>query len=197
MLLNDKSIQEAVEAQKIVIDPWDPGMLQLASVDLRLGSKLRVFRSSKLPYMDVMRDSPDLTEPVEIDEVNPFFLHPNEFALGVILERICLPRDIAGRLDGKSSLGRLGLLVHSTAGWVDPAWRGHLTLELSNVSGLPITLYSGMKVSQISFLQLTAPARHVYGSKELDTKYQDQAEPAPSQYYRNYARKRRGSSRSA
>ena len=197
MLLNDKSIQEAVEAQKIVIDPWDPGMLQPASVDLGLGSKLRVFRSSKLPYIDVMRDSPDLTEPVEIDEVNPFFLHPNEFALGVILERICLPRDIAGRLDGKSSLGRLGLLVHSTAGWVDPGWRGHLTLELSNVSGLPITLYSGMKVSQISFLQLTAPARHVYGSKELDTKYRDQAEPAPSQYYRNYARKRRGSSRSA
>ena len=166
-------------------------MLQPASVDLRLGKKLRVFRNSRVPYIDVKQELADLTELVEIDEVNPFYLHPSEFALGVILERVCLPRDIAARLDGKSSLGRLGLLVHSTAGWVDPGWRGHLTLELSNVSGLPITLYYGMKVSQISFLQLTTPAQHPYGSKLLESKYQDQAEPEPSRYYRNYSPTRR------
>jgi dCTP deaminase len=191
VLLSDKSIKEAVEAGRIVIDPWEEDMLQPASVDLRLGKKLRVFRSSRLPYIDVMQESPDLTEAAEMDEVNPFFLHPNEFALGMILERVALPRDIAARLDGKSSLGRLGLLVHSTAGWVDPGWDGHLTLELSNVSGLPITLYYGMKVSQISFLQLTTPAQHPYGSRGLQSKYQHQAGPVPSQYYRNYEGRRR------
>ena len=195
MLLSDKSIKEALKAKRIIIDPWGENLLQPASVDLRLGKKLRVFRNSRVPYIDVKQELPDLTELVEIDEVNPFYLHPNEFALGVILELVCLPRDIAARLDGKSSLGRLGLLVHSTAGWVDPGWRGHLTLELSNVSGSPITLYYGMKVSQISFLELTTPAEHPYGSRSLDSKYQDQAEPVPSQYFRNYASKRRGASR--
>ncbi len=186
MLLSDKSIKEAIESKRIIIDPWDESLLQPASVDLRLGKKLRIFRNSTVPYIDVKQELAELTEGVEIDEVNPFYLHPNEFALGVILERICLPKDLAARLDGKSSLGRLGLLVHSTAGWVDPGWRGHLTLELSNVSSLPITLYYGMKISQISFLQLSTPALRTYGSKGLDSKYQDQAEPAPSQYYRNY-----------
>ena len=190
MLLSDKSIKEALTDGRIKIDPWDEDLLQPASVDLRLGGKLRIFRNSRVPYIDVKQEMPDLTEPVEIDEVNPFYLHPSEFALGVILERVCLPNDIAARLDGKSSLGRLGLLVHSTAGWVDPGWRGHLTLELSNVSGLPITLYYGMRVSQISFLQLTTPAEHPYGSGRLDSKYQDQAEPEPSRYYRNYGRHR-------
>ena len=190
MLLSDKSIQESVEAGRIIIDPWDESLLQPASLDLRLGKKLRVFRNSRVPYIDVKQELPNLTEEVEIDEVNPFFLHPNEFALGVILERVCLPRNIAARLDGKSSLGRLGLLVHSTAGWVDPGWRGHLTLELSNVSGSPITLYYRMKVSQISFMRLTTPARHIYGSRSLDSKYQDQAEPEPSRYYRNYPQPR-------
>jgi len=186
VLLSDRDIKEAVEAKRIVIDPWDESLVQPASVDLRLGKKLRVFRNSTVPYIDVKQELPDLTEVVEIDEVNPFYLHPNEFALGVILEQVCLPNDIAARLDGKSSLGRLGLLVHSTAGWVDPGWRGHLTLELSNVSALPITLYYQMKVSQISFLQLATPAQHPYGSSALKSKYQDQVEPVPSQYYRNY-----------
>ena len=186
MLLSDKSIKEAIEAERIIIDPWDESMLQPASVDLRLGKTLRVFRNSRIPYIDVKQELPDLTEKVEIDEVNPFYLHPGEFALGVILEKVCLPSDIAARLDGKSSLGRLGLLVHSTAGWVDPGWRGHLTLELSNVSGSPITLYYRMRVSQISFLQLTTPAQRPYGSGSLDSKYQDQTEPEPSRYYRNF-----------
>ena len=186
MLLSDKSIEEALESKRIIIEPWDKDLLQPASVDLRLGRKLRVFRNSTVPYIDVKQEIADLTEEVEIDEVNPFYLHPNEFALGVILERVCLPNDLAARLDGKSSLGRLGLLVHSTAGWVDPGWKGHLTLELSNVSGLPITLYYRMTISQISFLQLTTPAHRSYGSKALGSKYQDQEGPVPSQYYRNY-----------
>ena len=194
-MLSDRSIKEAVEAKRIIIDPWDEKLLQPASVDLRLGKKLRVFRNSRVPYIDVKQELPDLTEMVEIDEVNPFYLHPNEFALGVIMERVCVPNDIAARLDGKSSLGRLGLLVHSTAGWVDPGWRGHLTLELSNVSGSPITLYYCMRVSQISFLQLTTPAMRPYGSTSLDSKYQDQAEPEPSKYYRNYTPMKRGASR--
>ena len=191
MLLSDRSIIEAREAGRIVIDPWDEKLLQPASVDLRLGRKMRVFRNSAVPYIDVKQELPDLTELVEIDEVNPFYLHPNEFALGVIFERVCIPADMAARLDGKSSLGRLGLLVHSTAGWVDPGWRGHLTLELSNVSGLPIALYYQMRVSQISFMELTTPAQKPYGSKSLDSKYQDQAEPEPSRYYLNYQPRRR------
>lgn len=195
MLLSDKSIKEALQNKRIIIDPWDQALLQPASVDLRLGKKLRIFRNSTVPFIDVKQEMPELTEVVEIDEVNPFYLHPAEFALGVILEKVCLPGDIAARLDGKSSLGRLGLLVHSTAGWVDPGWRGHLTLELSNVSALPITLYYGMRVSQISFLQLTTTALHPYGSGALGSKYQDQAEPEPSKYYRNYTSKRQRSPR--
>ena len=187
MLLSDKGIREAQESGKIEIDPWDETLIQPASVDLRLGRKIRVFRNSMVPYIDVKQELPDLTELVEIDEVNPFFLHPSEFALGVIYERICLSPSIAARLDGKSSLGRLGLLVHSTAGWVDPGWRGHLTLELSNVSSLPISLYYQMKISQISFMELSTPSEHPYGSGSLESKYQDQAEPEPSRYYKNYA----------
>ena len=186
MLLSDRSIREAIEAGRIIIDPWDESLLQPASVDLRLGSKMRVFRNSRVPYIDVKQELPELTEEVEIHEDTPFYLHPHEFALGVIAERICLPDDIAARLDGKSSLGRLGLLVHSTAGWVDPGWRGNLTLELSNVSGSPITLYAGMRVSQISFMELSTPAEKPYGTGALDSKYQDQEEPVPSQYFRNY-----------
>ena len=186
MLLSDRSIREAIESGRIIIDPWDESLLQPASVDLRLGSKMRVFRNSRVPYIDVKQELPELTEEVEIHEDTPFYLHPHEFALGVIEERICLPDDIAARLDGKSSLGRLGLLVHSTAGWVDPGWRGNLTLELSNVSGSPITLYAGMRVSQISFMELSTPAEKPYGSGALDSKYQDQGEPVPSQYFRNY-----------
>ena len=189
MLLSDRGIREAQESGIIEIDPWDETLLQPASMDLRLGRKIRVFRNSMVPYIDVKQELPELTELVEIDEVNPFFLHPSEFALGVIYERICLSSSIAARLDGKSSLGRLGLLVHSTAGWVDPGWRGHLTLELSNVSSLPISLYYQMKISQISFMELSTPSEHPYGSGSLESKYQDQAAPEPSRYYKNYASK--------
>tara|TARA_Y100000590_G_scaffold201115_2_gene228554 strand:- start:1509 stop:1928 length:420 start_codon:yes stop_codon:yes gene_type:complete len=129
----------------------------------------------------------ELTELVEVDEVTPFVLHPGEFALGVTFESVTLPNDVVGRLDGKSSLGRLGLVVHSTAGFVDPGWEGNLTLELSNLSNLPINLYAYMKVSQISFMRLTTPADIPYGSSKIGSKYQGQDEPTPSRYYLNYA----------
>lgn len=191
MLLSDRSIKEAIQSKRIIIDPFEKSLIQPASIDLRLGKTIRVFRNARIPYIDVMQELPDLTELVEIDEVSPFYLHPREFALGVIFENVSLADDIAARLDGKSSLGRLGLIVHSTAGWVDPGWSGHLTLELSNVSTLPISLYYGMTVSQISFFPLSTPAEHPYGSRILGSKYQNQAEPTPSRYYLNYNQHKR------
>lgn len=191
MVLSDRTIREELAKGRIVIDPLAERAIQPASVDLRLGRKFRVFRQHKIGYVDVKDDPSALADLVDIDELNPFYLHPGEFALGVTLERIELPADIVGRLDGKSSLGRLGLVVHSTAGWVDPGWKGHLTLELSNLLQLPITLYAGMLVSQISFLRLSSPAEHPYGSTVLRSKYQGQDEPAASKYYLNFHRRTR------
>jgi len=186
MVLSDRSIRREIEAGKIVVDPLGPNAIQPASVDLRLGNLFRVFRNAQVPYIDVKQDYPDLTELVEIDDERPFILHPGEFALAITHERVTLPNTIVGRLEGKSSLGRLGLLIHSTAGYVDPGWDGALTLELSNVANLPITLYWKMKVSQISFLRLTEPAEHPYGSREAGSKYQGQVGPTPSKYYLNF-----------
>lgn len=186
MVLSDRTIRRELEAGTIVIDPLGPGAIQPASVDLRLGNLFRVFRNSQIPYIDVKREYPDLTELVEIDDENPFVLHPGEFALATTYERVRLPNTIVGRLEGKSSLGRLGLLIHSTAGYVDPGWDGALTLELSNVANLPIMLYHRMKVSQISFLELTEPAENPYGSKEAGSKYQGQVGPTPSKYFLNF-----------
>jgi dCTP deaminase len=166
-------------------------LLQPASVDLRLGREFRVFRNFRLPHVDVKEEMPTLTEIVSIDDTTPFILHPNEFVLAVTLERVEIPDDIVGRLDGKSSLGRLGLIVHSTAGFVDPGFKGHLTLELTNVLNLPITLYYEMPVSQISFAQLSTPADKPYGSSNGNSKYQDQTGPEASRYYLNYKRVRR------
>jgi dCTP deaminase len=187
-VLSDRSIRDEIQKGRIVIHPLADVAIQPASVDLRLGAKLRVFQRHLLQAIDVKQEMPHLTELVTIDELNPFILHPGEFALGVTLETVQLPDDIVGRLDGKSSLGRLGLVVHSTAGFVDPGWKGHLTLELSNLANLPITLYAGMKVSQISFMQLTTSAENPYGSTALGSKYQDQDEPTASKYYLNYRR---------
>jgi dCTP deaminase len=188
MVLSDSDIKTAIEKGEIIIDPLDDSAIQPASVDLRLGSELRVFDNHKFPVIDPMKPMPDLTRMVEIDELIPFVLHPGEFVLGVTMENIVVPNNIVARLDGKSSLGRLGLVVHSTAGFVDPGWSGRLTLELSNLANLPIYLYSGMKVSQISFMKLTSPSRKPYGSKGLGSKYQGQQGPVPSQYYENYNR---------
>jgi dCTP deaminase len=149
-----------------------------------MGREFRVFRNYRLAYIDVKQEMPNLTELVTIEEGNPFILHPDEFVLAVTLERVEVPSDLVGRLDGKSSLGRLGLIVHSTAGFVDPGFKGRLTLELRNISNLPITLYYAMPISQISFMQLTTPAEKPYGSGA--SKYQGQEGPEASRYYLNF-----------
>lgn len=186
MVLSDRTIKEEIAKGRIVIEPLDPEAIQPASVELRLDSTFLVFRNSRRPFIDVRENVYDITEVVEIGDDTPFILHPGEFVLAGTLEKVTLPDDIVARLEGKSSLGRLGLLIHSTAGYVDPGWSGRLTLELSNVANLPITLYSGMRIGQISFLRLTTPAEHPYGSADMKSKYQDSAGPAPSRYYREF-----------
>lgn len=186
MILSDRSIREELDAGRIVIEPLDPTCVQPSSVDLHIDRYFRVFRNHTMGYIDVKKNVEDLTEPVEIDEDDVFILHPGEFVLGSTLERVGLPDDLVARLEGKSSLGRLGLLIHSTAGFVDAGWDGQLTLELSNVANLPITLYPGMKIGQISFIRMTTPADHPYGSGEVGSKYQGQRGPIASQYYKNF-----------
>ena len=186
MILSDRSIREALDAGRIVIDPLDDGAVQPSSVDLRLGSSFRVFRNHTLGHIDVKRDLSALTTLVEADADDPFILHPGEFVLGATLERVALPDDLVARLEGKSSLGRLGLLIHSTAGFVDPGFDGQLTLELSNVANLPITLYPGMRIGQISFQQMTTAADAPYGSGGLGSKYHGQRGPVPSRYWENF-----------
>jgi dCTP deaminase len=186
MVLSDGSIRRAVEAGRIALDPFDDRLVQPASIDVRCDRRFRVFRNSRYGFIDVRRHMPELTELVEADGEEPFILHPGEFVLGATLERVTLGDDLVARLEGKSSLGRLGLQVHSTAGFIDPGFDGHVTLELSNVANLPITLYAGMKVGQLSFLELDAPAERPYGSGTLGSKYQGQVGPTPSQYWRNF-----------
>jgi dCTP deaminase len=191
VILSDRSIREEMKKGHLVIEPLGPNAIQPSSVDLRLGKKCRIFKArTRVPVIDPKIKTDDLTELIEINELEPLVIHPGEFLLATTLEKVCVPRDLVGRLDGKSSLGRLGLLVHSTAGYVDPGWRGHLTLELTNVSNLPIMLYYGMPVSQISFSRLTEPAENPYGSKKLASKYQDQEEPTPSRYYEDFSRRK-------
>lgn len=186
MILSDRTIREQVEAGRITIDPFDPTCVQPSSVDLHLDRYFRVFRNHTMGHIDVKRNLEELTELLEADDEDPFILHPGEFVLGSTSERIALPNDLVARLEGKSSLGRLGLLIHSTAGFVDAGWDGQLTLELSNVASLPITLYPGMKIGQISFMQMTTPADVPYGSGPLGSKYQNQVGPRPSRYWENF-----------
>jgi dCTP deaminase len=185
VVLSDRTISRLLEEGTIEIDPYDPALLQPSSVDVRVDRYFRVFRNNLYPYIDVKTAQEDLTELVEIDDA-PFILHPGEFVLGSTLERVRLPNDIVGRLDGKSSLGRLGLLIHSTAGFIDPGWDGHVTLELSNVANLPITIYREMKIGQLSFVQMTEPADAPYGAGAIGSKYQGQKGPTPSRYYKNF-----------
>jgi dCTP deaminase len=186
MILSDRTIREELDAGRIEIDPLEKSFIQPSSVDLRLSRYFRVFQNHGYPVIDVKLDQEDLTELVEINEDDRFILHPGEFVLGSTLERVRLPNDLVARLEGKSSLGRLGLLIHSTAGFVDAGWDGELTLELSNVANLPITLYPGMKIGQISFLRMTSEADVPYGSKEAGSKYQGQRGPRPSRYFENF-----------
>ncbi len=190
MILSDRTIREELGAGRIVIEPLDPADIQPSSVDLRLDRYFRVFRNHTMRVIDVKQDQEELTELVEIADEDAFVLHPGEFVLGSTAERVALPTDLVARLEGKSSLGRLGLLIHSTAGFVDAGWDGFLTLELSNVANLPITLYPGMKIGQISFLRMTTAADVPYGSSQVGSKYQGQRGPTPSRYFENFAPRR-------
>ena len=190
-VLADRDIRAALEAGRIRIDPYDPACLQPSSVDLHLDRDFRVFRNNRYAFIDVREPQPDLTELVSITDTEPFILHPGEFVLGQTLEWVELPDDLVARLEGKSSLGRLGLLIHSTAGYVDPGWKGTLTLELSNVANLPIALYFGMKIGQISFFAMSGAVERPYGSKALGSKYQGQSTPTASASYRDFDASRR------
>ena len=185
MILSDRTIRESIAAGRIVIQPLGDGCIQPSSVDLHLDHRFRVFRNHTMGHIDVKADLEHLTEPVEVAADDPFILHPGEFVLGSTLERVAVPDDLVARLEGKSSLGRLGLLIHSTAGYGDAGWDGQLTLELSNVANLPITLYPGMKIGQISFVQMTTPADRPYVSADLGSKYRGQEGPRASRYWEN------------
>ena len=187
MVLSDATIRRLVAEGRIGIEPYEEALLQPSSVDVRVDRYFRVFRNNRYPFIDVKQAQEELTELVEIDPETPFILHPGEFVLGSTLERIRLPDDLVARLEGKSSLGRLGLLIHSTAGFIDPGWDGHVTLELSNVANLPITIYVGMKIGQLSFMELTEPSERPYGSDNLGSKYQGQKGPTASRYWQNFA----------
>ena len=190
MVLSDRTIKEEIAKGRIIIEPLILDCIQPASVDLHLDKTLLVFNPQRYPaYIDVKRSQDHLNELVEIDEDCAFFLNPGEFVLASTLESVTLPDDIVGRLEGKSSLGRIGLLIHSTAGYVDPGWHGHLTIELSNVAKLPITLYYKMKIGQISFLRLTSSVDRLYGLAELGSKYQGQTEPTASRYHEDFGKR--------
>jgi dCTP deaminase len=187
MVLSDVTIRRLVAEGRIEIEPYEESLLQPSSVDVRVDRYFRVFRNNRYPFINVKEEQEELTELVEIEPETPFILHPGEFVLGSTLERVRLPDDLVARLEGKSSLGRLGLLIHSTAGFIDPGWDGHVTLELSNVANLPITIYVGMKIGQLSFMQLTEPSERPYGSGGLGSKYQGQKGPTASRYWQNFA----------
>ncbi|MGC0365764.1 dCTP deaminase [Rhodococcus sp. 27YEA15] len=188
MLLSDRDIRAEISVGRLGIEPFDDALVQPSSVDVRLDGLFRVFNNTRYTHIDPSLRQDELTSLVEPAEGEPFVLHPGEFVLGSTLEVCSLPDDLAGRLEGKSSLGRLGLLTHSTAGFIDPGFNGHITLELSNVANLPITLWPGMKIGQLCLLRLSSAAEHPYGSSEVGSKYQGQRGPTPSKAYLNFNR---------
>ena len=188
MILSDRTLREQLAAGRIVVDPFDDALVQPSSIDVRISNLFRVFRNHTAGVIDVKQDLTGLTELIEMpaDGSVAFMLHPGEFVLGSTLERVGVPDDLVGRVEGKSSLGRLGLMIHSTAGFIDAGFDGHITLELANVASLPITLYPGMKIGQVSFMQMTTPADHPYGTGAAGSKYQGQRGPTPSRYFENF-----------
>jgi dCTP deaminase len=188
VLLSDRDILSELDAKRVQLDPFDAAMVQPSSVDVRLDRFFRVFENHRYPHIDPAEEQPDLTRLVEPSGEEPFILHPGEFVLGSTYELVTLPDDVAARLEGKSSLGRLGLLTHSTAGFIDPGFSGHVTLELSNVATLPIKLWPGMKIGQLCFFRLSSPAEHPYGSSKYGSRYQGQRGPTPSRSYQNFHR---------
>ena len=188
MLLSDRDIKSEIDKGRVVLEPYDLNMIQPSSVDVRLDRLFRTFENHKYAHIDPAENQPELTREVAVEGQDPFILHPGEFVLGSTFEVITLPDDIAGRLEGKSSLGRLGLLTHSTAGFIDPGFSGHVTLELSNVATLPIKLWPGMKIGQLCLFRLESPAEHPYGSAVYGSRYQGQRGPTPSKAYLNFHR---------
>jgi dCTP deaminase len=188
VILSDRTLREQIAKGRIIIEPFDDSFVQPSSIDVRISNLFRVFRNYTAGVIDVKKDMATLTEPVEIEADGVFMLHPGEFVLGSTLERIGVPDDLVGRIEGKSSLGRLGLIIHSTAGFIDAGFDGHITLELTNIATLPITLYPGMKIGQVSFMQMTTPADKPYGSGARGSKYQGQRGPTPSRYFENFDR---------
>jgi dCTP deaminase len=188
MLLSDRDIRAEIDKGRVVLEPYEEAMVQPSSVDIRLDRYFRVFENHRYPHIDPAVEQPELTRQVEPDAAEPFILHPGEFVLASSYEVVTLPDDVAARLEGKSSLGRLGLLTHSTAGFVDAGFSGHVTLELSNVATLPIKLWPGMKIGQLCFFRLSSPAEHPYGSAVYGSRYQDQRGPTPSRSYANFHR---------
>lgn len=193
VILSDRTLREQLEAGRIVIDPLDETLIQPSSIDVRISNLFRVFRNHTRGVINVKQDLTDLTELIEMsasldgNDTEAFMLHPGEFVLGSTLERVGVPDDLVGRVEGKSSLGRLGLMIHSTAGFIDAGFDGHITLELANVASLPITLYPGMKIGQISFMEMTSPADKPYGQGAIGSKYQGQRGPTPSRYFENFS----------
>ncbi|MBW1639811.1 MULTISPECIES: dCTP deaminase [Microbacterium] len=188
MLLSDRDIRAGLDEGRIGLDPLEPSMIQPSSIDVRLDRYFRLFDNHKYPFIDPSADQPELTRLIEVDPDEPFILHPGEFALGATFEQVSLADDVAARLEGKSSLGRLGLITHSTAGFIDPGFRGHVTLELANVATLPIKLWPGMKIGQLCFFQLTSPAENPYGSGPYGNRYQGQRGPTASRSFQNFHR---------
>jgi dCTP deaminase len=188
VLLSDRDIRAELDARRVVLEPFDEPMLQPSSIDVRLDGFFRVFENHRYPHIDPAEEQPELTREVVPDKGEPFILHPGEFVLGSTYECVTLPDDVAARLEGKSSLGRLGLLTHSTAGFIDPGFSGHVTLELSNVATLPIKLWPGMKIGQLCFFRLSSPAEHPYGSGAEGSRYQGQRGPTASRSYLNFHR---------
>ncbi len=188
MLLSDRDIRDQVDSGRVVLDPWDPAMIQPSSIDVCLDKYFRLFDNHKYGMIDPSVDQPDLTHLVEVEPATGFVLHPGEFVLASTLEAITLPDDLAARVEGKSSLGRLGLLTHATAGFVDPGFSGHVTLELSNVATLPIMLWPGMKIGQLAFFRLSSPAEKPYGSTAYGSHYQGQRGPTASRSFQNFYR---------
>ncbi len=188
VLLSDRDIKAELESGRVKIDPYEPEMVQPASVDVRLDRWFRVFENHKYPHIDPAEEQPDLTRLVEVDPQEAFVLHPGEFVLASTYEVFGLPDDLAARLEGKSSLGRLGLLTHSTAGWIDPGFVGHVTLELSNMATLPIKLWPGMKIGQLCLFRTSSPVEYPYGAERHGSRYQDQRGPTPSRSYLNFHR---------
>ena len=188
MLLSDRDLESEIKAGDLALEPFEPELMQPSSIDVRLDHIFRVFNNHLYTHIDPAEQQDDLTAEVQVADGQPFVLHPGEFVLASTLEVITLGDQLAGRLEGKSSLGRLGLLTHSTAGFIDPGFSGHITLELSNVANLPITLWPGMKIGQLCMFRLTTAAEHPYGSAVYGSRYQDQRGPTPSRSFRNFTR---------